>query len=80
MTAIVTAVRGGFGRCRGRRGRHGRFGRPPSDCLDHDGERNEAQPLPRSDLLLELAIDGDARGASLEIGRASCRERVYVLV
>ena len=73
MTAIVTAVRGGFGRCRGRRGRHGRFGRPPSDCLDHDGERNEAQPLPRSDLLLELANDGDARRR--ELGRGQCGAR-----
>ena len=76
MTASVMAVRGGFGRCRGIRGRHGRFGRPPSDCLDHDGERNEAQPLPRSDLLLELANYGDARRR--ELGRGQCgasRER-----
>ena len=50
--------------------------RPRGDSLHKDEEGGEAHLLPRSDLLLELAIDGDARRR--ELGRGHCgasRER-----
>ena len=44
--------------------------------MDHDGEGNEALLLPRADLLLELANDGDARRRELGRGqRGANRER-----
>ena len=43
--------------------------------LDHDGQRPEAlEPLLRSLALVQVSLSGT------EIGRASCRERVYLCV
>ena len=64
----AAAVRGSFGRCRGRRGRRGRFGRPPNDCLDRDGEGDEAQLLVVFDLL-----PGPSNGGTTAVGAVAPR-------